>query len=147
MCCWKSSTPRSVPISDRKTNLATFQKLQKARQMAPVGVEFRIHPLPLFLNVLLEKLNAKERADLRSENQLGDVSETSEGPPNGAGRSGIPNSSVAPVFECAAGKAQRQGACRSQIGKPTWRRFRNFRRPAKWRRSEWNSEFIRCPCF
>ena len=32
--------------------------------MAPVGLEFKITPLPLFLNVLLEKLNAKERADL-----------------------------------------------------------------------------------
>ena len=34
--------------------------------MAPVGIEFKIHPLPLFLNVLFEKLNAKERADLTS---------------------------------------------------------------------------------
>ena len=32
--------------------------------MAPVGIEFKIHPMPLFLNVLFEKLNAKERADL-----------------------------------------------------------------------------------
>jgi tRNA nucleotidyltransferase (CCA-adding enzyme) len=54
----------SPALAGLKTNLPTFQKLQKARQMAPVGVEFRIHPLPLFLNVLLEKLNAKERADL-----------------------------------------------------------------------------------
>jgi len=54
----------SSALSGPKTNLAAFQKLQKARQMAPGGVEFRIHPLPLFLNVLLEKLNAKERADL-----------------------------------------------------------------------------------
>jgi tRNA nucleotidyltransferase (CCA-adding enzyme) len=54
----------SPALTGPKTNLAAFQKLQKARQMAPVGAEFRIHPLPLFLNVLLEKLNAKERADL-----------------------------------------------------------------------------------
>src|SRR5579862_481047 len=54
----------STALAGAKTNLPVFQKLQKARQMAPVGVEFKIHPLPLFLNVLLEKLNAKERADL-----------------------------------------------------------------------------------
>ncbi len=54
----------SPALAGPKTNLPTFQKLQKARQMAPFGVEFRIHPLPLFLNVLFEKLNAKERADL-----------------------------------------------------------------------------------
>ena len=54
----------SSALAGAKTNLPAFQKLQKARQMAPVGVEFKIHPLPLFLNVLFEKLNAKERADL-----------------------------------------------------------------------------------
>ena len=54
----------STSISGPKLNLPTFQKLQKARQMAPLGVEFRIHSLPLFLNVLFEKLNAKERAEL-----------------------------------------------------------------------------------
>src|SRR5665213_3636441 len=54
----------SSALNGAKTNLPTFQKLQKARQMAPVGIEFKIHPLPLFLNVLFEKLNAKERADL-----------------------------------------------------------------------------------
>jgi tRNA nucleotidyltransferase (CCA-adding enzyme) len=54
----------SPALAGAKLNLATFQKLQKARQMVPGGVEFRIHPLPLFLNVLLEKLNAKESAAL-----------------------------------------------------------------------------------
>jgi tRNA nucleotidyltransferase (CCA-adding enzyme) len=54
----------SHALTGPKINLPAFQKLQKARQMAPVGVEFRIHSLPLFLNVLFEKLNAKERADL-----------------------------------------------------------------------------------
>jgi hypothetical protein len=54
----------SAALSGPKTNLPVFQKLQKARQMAPLGVEFRIHSLPLFLNVLFEKLNAKERAEL-----------------------------------------------------------------------------------
>ncbi|MSV36201.1 MAG: CCA tRNA nucleotidyltransferase [Bryobacterales bacterium] len=54
----------SPALPGPKLNLAAFQKLQKARQMVQSGVEFRLHPLPLFLNVLLEKLNAKERADL-----------------------------------------------------------------------------------
>ena len=54
----------SPALAGPKTNLPAFQKLQKARQMAPVGMEFKIHPLPLFLTVLFEKLNAKERADL-----------------------------------------------------------------------------------
>jgi tRNA nucleotidyltransferase (CCA-adding enzyme) len=54
----------STALSGPKLNLPAFQKLQKARQMAPLGVEFRIHSLPLFLNVLFEKLNAKERAEL-----------------------------------------------------------------------------------
>ena len=54
----------SPSLSAAKLNLATFQKLQKARQLVPSGAEFRIHNLPLFLNVLLEKLNAKERAEI-----------------------------------------------------------------------------------
>ncbi len=32
--------------------------------MVPFGADFRIHSLPLFLSVLMEKLNAKERAAL-----------------------------------------------------------------------------------
>src|ERR1700690_1050563 len=51
----------SPALEGAKLNLPTFQKLQKARQLVPSGAEFRIHSLPLFLNVLLEKLNAKER--------------------------------------------------------------------------------------
>ncbi len=54
----------SPALPGAKLNLPAFQKLQKARQMVPGGVEFHIHALPLFLNVLLEKLNAKERAAL-----------------------------------------------------------------------------------
>jgi len=44
--------------------MAALSKLQKARQLVPVGVDFKIHPMPLFLDVLLAKLNAKERAAL-----------------------------------------------------------------------------------
>ena len=54
----------SPALAGAKLNLPAFTKLQKARQMAPVGAEFKIHAMPLFLDVLLEKLNAKERAAL-----------------------------------------------------------------------------------
>ena len=44
--------------------MATFAKLQKARQMIPVGADFKNSAMPLFLAVLFEKLNAKEKAAL-----------------------------------------------------------------------------------
>jgi tRNA nucleotidyltransferase/poly(A) polymerase len=47
-----------------KLNLANFAKLQKARQMVPFGTDLKMHSLPLFLTVLLENLNAKDRATL-----------------------------------------------------------------------------------
>jgi len=49
-------------LQGAKLNLATFTKLQKARQLVPS--DFRLHSLPLFLGILLEKLNAKESATL-----------------------------------------------------------------------------------
>jgi tRNA nucleotidyltransferase (CCA-adding enzyme) len=52
----------SPALAAGKLDVAGLQKLQKARQMVPVGAEFNMNPLPLFLDVLLEKLNAKERA-------------------------------------------------------------------------------------
>ena len=52
----------SPALEGAKLNLATFAKLQKARQSVPV--DLRMNSLPLFLEVLMEKLNAKERADL-----------------------------------------------------------------------------------
>ena len=54
----------SPELTGPKLNLAEFAKLQKARQLVPVGVDFKITPLPLFLKVLLDKLNAKESAAL-----------------------------------------------------------------------------------
>jgi tRNA nucleotidyltransferase (CCA-adding enzyme) len=51
-------------LAGAKLNLPGFSKLQKARQLAPFGVDLRIHSLPLFLSVLLEKLNAREQAAL-----------------------------------------------------------------------------------
>jgi tRNA nucleotidyltransferase (CCA-adding enzyme) len=52
----------SPALAGAKLNLATFAKLQKARQSVPV--DLRMNSLPLFLEVLMEKLNAKERAEL-----------------------------------------------------------------------------------
>ena len=47
-----------------KLNLQNFAKLQKARQLAPFGVDLRMNSMPLFLTVLMEKLNPKERSAL-----------------------------------------------------------------------------------
>jgi tRNA nucleotidyltransferase (CCA-adding enzyme) len=54
----------SKALEGPKGNAAGFAKLQKARQLAPFGWDLRMHSLPLFLTVLMEKLNAKERQDL-----------------------------------------------------------------------------------
>jgi tRNA nucleotidyltransferase/poly(A) polymerase len=54
----------SPALTGPKLNVPMFAKLQKARQLVPYGVEFRVNGLPLFLSVLMEKLNAKERTDL-----------------------------------------------------------------------------------
>jgi len=54
----------SPALAGAKLNLPTFQRLHKARQMVPSGSEFTAHSLGLFLNVLFEKLNPKERAAL-----------------------------------------------------------------------------------
>jgi tRNA nucleotidyltransferase (CCA-adding enzyme) len=52
----------SPALSGAKLNLTNLGKLQKARQMVPFGFDFRIQSLPLFLEVLLENLGAKEQA-------------------------------------------------------------------------------------
>ena len=54
----------SPALAGPKLNVPMFAKLQKARQLVPYGIEFRVNGLPLFLSVLMEKLNAKERTDL-----------------------------------------------------------------------------------
>lgn len=54
----------SPALPGPKNNLAGLTKLQKTRQMAPFGWDLRIQALPLFLVVLTEKLNAKERSEL-----------------------------------------------------------------------------------
>jgi tRNA nucleotidyltransferase (CCA-adding enzyme) len=57
----KLLTLYSPALTGPKANAAGLTKLQKARQMAPFGWELRVQSLPMFLTVLLEKLNAKER--------------------------------------------------------------------------------------
>jgi tRNA nucleotidyltransferase/poly(A) polymerase len=54
----------SPALPGAKLNLPTLAKLQKARQLVPFGWDQRMHSLPLFLTVLMEKLNAKERTAL-----------------------------------------------------------------------------------
>jgi tRNA nucleotidyltransferase (CCA-adding enzyme) len=60
----------SPSLSGAKLNLPTFGKLQKARQLAPFGWGLRIESLPLFLAVMMEKLNAKERSALMAATAL-----------------------------------------------------------------------------
>ena len=58
----------SPALPGPKLNLATFTKLQKARQSVPV--DFRLNAMPLFLLILTEKLNAKERSALTKNTVL-----------------------------------------------------------------------------
>lgn len=60
----------SPALAGPKLNLPVFSKLQKARHMVPFGLEFRINNLALFLYVLFEKLNPKERSALASAAEL-----------------------------------------------------------------------------
>ncbi len=59
----------SPALTGPKLNLPTFVKLQKARQSVPV--DLRMNSLPLFLEVLFEKLNAKDRAALIKTASIG----------------------------------------------------------------------------
>jgi tRNA nucleotidyltransferase (CCA-adding enzyme) len=54
----------SPALAGPKLNLSGFAKLQKARQLVPFSVEFPIVNIGLFLSVLTEKLNPKERSAL-----------------------------------------------------------------------------------
>ena len=58
----KLITLYSPALEGDKLNLATFHKLQKARQIAPS--DYRLQAMPLFLAILMEELNAKERPAL-----------------------------------------------------------------------------------
>lgn len=54
----------SPALSGPKLNLAGFQKLQKARQSLPFGLDLPIDSYSLFLFLLFEKLSPKERSQL-----------------------------------------------------------------------------------
>jgi tRNA nucleotidyltransferase/poly(A) polymerase len=54
----------SPVLSGAHLNMAGLLKLQKAKQMIPHGVDFRLNNFGLFLNVLTEKLSAAEKSDL-----------------------------------------------------------------------------------
>ncbi len=54
----------SPALTGAKLNLQGLAKLQKARQMAPFGTDLHLDNRGLFLLVLTEKLNPKERAAL-----------------------------------------------------------------------------------
>ncbi|HEX4748733.1 MAG TPA: hypothetical protein VH302_04250 [Bryobacteraceae bacterium] len=60
----------SPALSGAKLNLAGFQKLQKARQSLPFGLTLAVNSYALFLFLLLEKLNPKERAQLMKAVEL-----------------------------------------------------------------------------
>jgi tRNA nucleotidyltransferase (CCA-adding enzyme) len=61
----------SPALAGPKLNLPVLAKLQKARQLVPFGWDQRMNSLPLFLTVLLEKLNAKERTAFIAAAALG----------------------------------------------------------------------------
>ncbi len=50
----------SAALTGPKLNIANLSKLQKARQLPPFGWDLKLNGMPLFLSVLLEKLNPKE---------------------------------------------------------------------------------------
>jgi tRNA nucleotidyltransferase/poly(A) polymerase len=52
----------SPALGAGKVDYATLMKLQRAYQLVPFGVDFEVKHLPLFLECLLEKLSAKDRA-------------------------------------------------------------------------------------
>ncbi len=54
----------SPALEGAKVNIPGLQKLQKARQTVPFGVDIHLEPLGVFLYFLAEKLSAKERAAL-----------------------------------------------------------------------------------
>ena len=54
----------SPALTGPKLNLQGFQKLQKARQSVPFGMDIPVNSYALFLFLLLEKLSAKERTQL-----------------------------------------------------------------------------------
>ncbi|MGH9694850.1 MAG: CCA tRNA nucleotidyltransferase, partial [Bryobacteraceae bacterium] len=54
----------SPALAGSKFNPSGFQKLHKAKQFLPFGIDLHVDHYALFLNVLFEKLTPKERAEL-----------------------------------------------------------------------------------
>jgi tRNA nucleotidyltransferase (CCA-adding enzyme) len=54
----------SPALTGANLNLPGFAKLQKARLTVPFGVDLHLEPIGLFLSVLTEKLDAKQKAAL-----------------------------------------------------------------------------------
>ncbi|MGH9620308.1 MAG: hypothetical protein ACRD45_11475 [Bryobacteraceae bacterium] len=54
----------SPALSGQKLNLSGFQRLQKARQVLPAGLNLRVDFYTLFLYTLFEELSPKERGQL-----------------------------------------------------------------------------------
>jgi tRNA nucleotidyltransferase/poly(A) polymerase len=52
----------SPALSGQQTNMQGFAKLLKARQLVPFGIEFPVNNFTLVLQLLTEKLSAKERS-------------------------------------------------------------------------------------
>jgi tRNA nucleotidyltransferase/poly(A) polymerase len=61
----------SPTLSGAKVNLAGMQKLQKAKQLLPYGMDSRSESLGLFLNILLEKLAPAEKTAFLEGLELG----------------------------------------------------------------------------
>ncbi|HMD50171.1 MAG TPA: hypothetical protein VKG79_13775 [Bryobacteraceae bacterium] len=61
----------SPALEGAKLNLPGLQKLQKARQMVPFGVDIHLEPMGLFLYFLTEKLPAKDSAAFVKRIELG----------------------------------------------------------------------------
>ncbi len=57
----------SPVLANGKVNHASLQKLQKARQMIPFGVDLRVESMGLFLYFFTDKLSAKEKAAFAKE--------------------------------------------------------------------------------
>ncbi len=51
-------------LTTAKLNMPGLQKLQKAKQLVPFGIDIHLESMGLFLYFLTEKLNAKEKAAL-----------------------------------------------------------------------------------
>jgi tRNA nucleotidyltransferase (CCA-adding enzyme) len=54
-------------LTENRINTAGLQKLQKAKQLVPIGIDIHLESMGLFLYFLTEKLNPKEKAAFAKE--------------------------------------------------------------------------------